>query len=498
MTINSIDIINQLPAYIYWKNVNLLFDGCNQQWANLIGLENGDDIIGKSDGDFCSNHYPYLLVKQDESVIKTGDALSFKKMIKNITNENLWLRIQKYPLYQDNRISGLLTIAFDVTEETGQLQKVIDEKEFIETIIYNFPGLIYWKNTNSQYIGFNRNITTLSGLDKKTLYGKKDTDLNWGKKEAKAFIKDDQYVMQTGETLITEHTIPVKHNGDINKVVRTEKSRLVDKKGVVQGVLGVAVDITEEILAIQLKESNKIINQKKDDLSFHARKDSVKEAVLAVAHEINQPLSAVSNYASGCLKRLEKSHGDTLPSDIKDGLEKCIAQARRAGDIIHSLKDFLSVGNVYRQENNVNLIITELLSFLGENIQKNNIRLKLNLESQLPKIQCDRIQIELVLTNLIKNACEAMVTNDTRNRLLSISTKSVSENTVSIIIEDTGIGIKSGILEKIFFPFVSTKIDGVGLGLSLSHHIIESHYGKVDVSSLQGEGSKFTVKLPVR
>ncbi len=121
-------------------------------------------------------------------------------------------------------------------------------RSFMEDILYNMPGFVYWKNRKSQYLGFNKNMVILSGLSREALWGKTDEELNWGVKEAESFQKDDQEVIESGGIKITEHQLPIKRVDGNNMVVRTEKSCLIDERGHIVGVLGVAMDVTDEKL----------------------------------------------------------------------------------------------------------------------------------------------------------------------------------------------------------------------------------------------------------
>ena len=238
------------------------------------------------------------------------------------------------------------------------------------------------------------------------------------------------------------------------------------------------------------------INQEKDTLAFFLRKDSIKEAILAIAHEINQPLGAITNYINGSKKRLEKRYGDDLSHDIIGALNKASEQAERTGNIIHSLKNFLCDEEIKYQPYNINTIVDNVIILLDDITRKNHIEIKCSLSTGLPTIKCDKIQIELVLVNLINNACEAIVESNNLKKQIIIETKRADDH-IMIHIEDSGNGIDPKIVDKLFFPFVTTKATGVGLGLSLAYTIIQRHGGRLYTDSTQKKGGLFTITLPI-
>lgn len=142
-------------------------------------------------------------------------------------------------------------------------QEKITKLDHIESILANAPGYIFWKNKQSQYIGFNKNVVTLSGLSRETLFGKTDEELNWGLNEAESFQKDDKEILEKGIIKVTEHQIPIKRYDGRSMVVKTEKSRLYDNKGNVSGVLGVALDITDQKI---LEEKLKVAQEKAENI----------------------------------------------------------------------------------------------------------------------------------------------------------------------------------------------------------------------------------------
>lgn len=264
-------VIANLPGYIFWKDKNARYIGCNNNLANLLKLKENSEIFGKCDHDFdfiWGKELADQFITNDQSVMQTKEIHTCEYLlpIKRSDGNSLVVRTDKIPLYNEkDEVVGILAISIDITDQKLSEKITRISHTFVEDILYNLPGLIYWKNINSQYMGFNKNVVALSGLSRENLFGKTDNELNWGEKEAKQFQQDDQAVMEIGTVKITEHEIPIKRPDGNFMTVRTEKSRLYDREGNIAGVLGVAVDITDQkILEERLtkeKEKAERLNQ---------------------------------------------------------------------------------------------------------------------------------------------------------------------------------------------------------------------------------------------
>ncbi len=241
----------------------------------------------------------------------------------------------------------------------------------------------------------------------------------------------------------------------------------------------------------------KFIEQEKESLAYLSRKNSIKEAIMAVAHELNQPLSAVKIYTQACQRRLKKMYGENLSSEIYEALSKSSEQAQRAGDIIHTLKDFLCEEEIKEEPTDLNQLIQNVIRLMEDGLNEARIKLQLKLDPRSPKVMGNHTQLELVLVNLIKNALESMVVIEHSRHSLIIRTAIVGKDKVIMEVEDSGEGIQPDIAKKLFLPFVSTKENGVGLGLSLSYNIIQRHGGTIQASPAENEGSIFTIILPL-
>jgi two-component system sensor kinase FixL len=211
-----------------------------------------------------------------------------------------------------------------------------------------------------------------------------------------------------------------------------------------------------------------------------------------LAHELNQPLTAIMNYASAAKMRLAQNPQNEKTVTL---LDRAIGQAERAGAIIQRLRAFLEKREPQRASQDLNTVLQEAiaLGFVGS--VDEGIKLILDLASDLPPVQVDKVQIQQVLVNLIRNATEAMRNAPTRD--LVISSYRAGPQLVEISVADTGPGISEAVANQLFEAFVTTKEKGMGVGLSICRTIVEAHGGRISTAPNRPNGTIFKIQLPV-
>lgn len=231
-----------------------------------------------------------------------------------------------------------------------------------------------------------------------------------------------------------------------------------------------------------------------NELAHVARFSSMGEVACGIAHELNQPLTAILSYSQACLRLLQSGTKDSR--ELRSALERVVETAERAGEIVRCLRDFARKREPQRTSVDVNHLIEEALRLLRSEIRQGDIVLLVDLAEDLAPVQVDRIQIRQVLFNLLKNGIEAIKASCGAARVLSIKTWQTRKNALAIAIGDTGMGLAPAIAGRLFEPFVTTKADGMGLGLSLSRSIINAHGGRLWATPNRDQGTTFHVTLP--
>ena len=236
------------------------------------------------------------------------------------------------------------------------------------------------------------------------------------------------------------------------------------------------------------------LQELQSELVHMSRLTAMGEMASALAHELNQPLAAIANYMKGSRRLLENRQDQSL-SVLRDAMEKAADQALRAGDIIRRLRDFVSRGESERRVEDVKKLIEEASALALVGAKDKGVRVRFAFAPRLNYVLADKVQVQQVLLNLIRNAIDAMETAPTRE--LVVATSPAPDNMVEISVADTGGGIAPEIADQLFQPFVTTKSHGMGVGLSISRTIIESHGGSITPRPNPGGGTIFTFTLPV-
>ena len=223
---------------------------------------------------------------------------------------------------------------------------------------------------------------------------------------------------------------------------------------------------------------------------------SIGKMAAVLAHEINNPLSGILTYAKLLRKYLDHAdNGKDRRQEICDSLDLIASESRRCGDLVKNLLTFSRTTPMNLQPTNLNWVIDQALRLIQHQLELSAIHVEEHLEADLPLIQCDGAQIEQVLLALLMNAMDAMPQG---GNLWITSTADAEANQLRIVVRDDGAGIPPEILPRIFEPFLTTKETGrgVGLGLAISHSILERHSGTIAVQSEVGKGTTFIVTLP--
>ena len=218
------------------------------------------------------------------------------------------------------------------------------------------------------------------------------------------------------------------------------------------------------------------------------------EMASTLAHEINQPLSAIAHLLTGTRRLIERGR-DEDKVKITEALDKATTQALRAGDIIHRMRDFIGRGDNDRTLESLTKVIEEAsaLALIGANEHRVSVRYQMDPRANL--VFCDRVQIQQVLLNLMRNGIEAMAGSATRELLVATTVDSAGDALISV--QDTGAGIGEEVLGQLFQPFMTTKAEGMGVGLSISRSIIENHGGRIWAEPNRPSGAVFKFTLPL-
>ena len=217
------------------------------------------------------------------------------------------------------------------------------------------------------------------------------------------------------------------------------------------------------------------LQELQSELVHMSRLTAMGEMASALAHELNQPLSAIANYLSGARRLLERA-GNSEPR-AAEALDKAAGQALRAGEIIRRLRDFLSRGEGERRIESLPKLVQEACALAMVGAKESGVRVRYRFDPDIDRVIVDRVQIQQVILNLVRNGLDAMA--DQPRRELEVATSAASEEMAIVSVTDTGPGVDGAAAARLFQPFVTTKANGMGVGLSISRTIVEAHGGRI-------------------
>jgi two-component system, LuxR family, sensor kinase FixL len=300
------------------------------------------------------------------------------------------------------------------------------------------------------------------------------------------------------------------HDGYIERYLRTGERRIIGIGRVVVGERKDGSTFPMELAVGEMRSSNQRfftgfirdlterqqtearLQELQSELVHISRLTAMGEMASALAHELNQPLSAIANYMKGSRRLLEGS-ADEKAARLRDALDKAAEQALRAGQIIRRLRDFVARGESERRVESVKKLVEEASALALVGAKDQGVRVKFQFDPTVDLVLADKVQIQQVLLNLLRNAVEAM--EGSQKRELVVSTASGKDGIVTIGVADTGSGIAPEVMSQLFQPFVTNKRHGMGVGLSISRTIVEAHGGQIEVEPNPGGGTIFRFTL---
>jgi C4-dicarboxylate-specific signal transduction histidine kinase len=233
-----------------------------------------------------------------------------------------------------------------------------------------------------------------------------------------------------------------------------------------------------------------------DQLTHMARVNTLGDMAGRLAHELNQPLTAISNYAQGCANRLKAEK--ITSAELVTILDLIRDAALRAGSIVDRLRDFVRRAGPHQVDLALATEVQRLLDLLEPEIRQSRVKVEVSIADDVPPVQADETQIEQVIASLIRNAMEAMTETPPQERKLSIAATRNSRNEVEVAVVDRGCGLHGEVRNKLFEPFFSTKPIGLGMGLPISRSILQWHGGRIWFDENTQQGACFRFTLPIQ
>ena len=362
-----------------------------------------------------------------------------------------------------------------------------ESEDILRTVIEGASGPIFFKDAAGYYRMVNTAGAIAVGLQREEMIGKRDIDL-MPPQFAEEFRSKDLEIMAAGGTRTYEEPFGTVHG---ERRMLTTKSVVHRADGELLGIVGVAQDITEQ------REAEAKIRSHQAEIAHVARVSTMGEMATTLAHELNQPLTAVVNYARGSIRRL-RALDDANLSEILRVQEQIAAQAERAGEVIGHIRKFVRKAGDPSQRSSINAIVGATADLVEIDAREQGVTLEFGLQPDLPMVSVDVIEIEQVLLNLIRNGMDSYKQARVAKPRILVRSGISRSGDIEVAVVDWGRGLPKESTERVFDPFFTTKEDGMGMGLSISRTIVEAHGGALWASRNDGRGTTFRFTLPVR
>lgn len=476
-------IFESAPECVILQNHDGSIELVNHTGLRLLEIDQSEKVIGRSVYELIDEKYCDAYRAMSNTVFKGGKACLEYEMV-TFKGNHRWMRTNTVPLRNSKQqITNLIATTRDITDTRLISQQLEAHRNKLQTIIESEPECVKLQDAGGTIMEMNpAGLSLLNAATHDDVIGKTIYD----------FITPeytDQYrnltaqVFNGGRGSMEFEVLSLKGR---RRWLETHAAPLFDNAGNVSALLAITRDIDGR------KKNEARLHQQQTELARVCRLSTMGEMASSLAHELNQPLCAVSSYA-------ESARLLNIPAtkELDELLDKIVLQSQRATQIIKNIRDFVRKQTPSPESISAVSIIDNVIGFIEPDRRRDMISINLQISEDLPPVKADRVQIEQVLMNLISNAIQAVGELPYDQRKITIKASRESSEAIIFKVCNLGPDISEDIVKELFTPFYTTKATGMGMGLSISRSIVEAHGGRIWYRTKPGYGACFYFTLPV-
>lgn len=457
----------------------------NPAFCRLVGFDEGELLGAMPPFPYWpDDSYDACQRELEMSLSGRAPASGFEVTIRRRSGERLDVRFYLSPLIDVNgRQTGWMASVADITEPKRVRAALEASQKRFEAVLDGLDAAVFVADAHSDTILYaNRVFKSIHGYD---VVGRTIAGVS--------APQPDDVEYKADASALDPATLPRElFDGEVQHRLsgrwyhlREHASRWVDGRVV---RMGIATDITDR------RHAEELARTQEERLQHTARLITMGEMASTLAHELNQPLAAIANYCMGCVTRLESDN--YRREELLTAMTKASQQAERAAKIIGRVRDFVRKSEPRRAAISVLDTLEDAIGFAEIDARRSGGRIVLQVEADLLPVFADRIMIEQVVINLVRNALEAVSGMPVARRTVVVRARSVAADAVEISVTDRGPGIAVAEREQLFMPFHTTKPEGMGMGLNICRSIVEFHDSHLEVADNPGGGTVFSFVLP--
>jgi PAS domain S-box-containing protein len=475
-------VIDTIPALVWLANTEGAAEYLNRRWLEYTGLTQAQAIgwgwtvaVHPEDLDRLTNYW--------RSLLQSGVRGETEARLRRVDGEYGWFKFTAEPLHDPSgAVVGWCGTNVDIIDQANRALQA-SERE-LTLIIEAIPGFVWRSSTDGQLTFVNSRVFEYIGVPLESLRGNGWLEYvhpddrtaaidNWMRSVATGAPLENQFRLRRADGVYRWFYVP----GLLRRTSDGQPTQWY----------GLLVDVEDR------KHAEEVLRRTETQLARAAQTATMGELAASIAHEVNQPLSAVVATAHACLRWLSAEPPNLVMA--RQAAERIVRDGKDAGDVVRRVRALFKRAALEMSPVPVNEVIDEVLNLIEREVSKRRVAVTRDLAVDLPAVLADRVQIQHLLFNLSVNALDAMESVRDRPKALRIASRHDGPDGVVVEMRDTGVGLTDP--DRAFEPFYSTKTNGMGMGLAICRSIVEAHHGTLWVAPSDAPGTTFCFRLPV-